>query len=59
MWIRHWRRRSCRIGAGLFLRRAVKIVEEQYDVVLIDSPPSVGKLAALGTRVKGVHVRSV
>lgn len=56
-----------RIGAELFLRRALTAVEGQYDVVLIDSPPSVGKLAALGalasdvlfvpipTRVKGVN----
>lgn len=56
-----------RIGAELFLRRALVAVEDHYDVVLIDSPPSVGKLAALGalasdmlfvpipTRVKGVN----
>ena len=60
MWIRHWWRQSCRIGAEPFLRCAVKAVEEQYDVVLIDSPPNVGKLAALGTLASDVlKVRSV
>ncbi|GGS36600.1 hypothetical protein GCM10008961_30420 [Deinococcus knuensis] len=35
-------------------------MEGQYDVVLIDSPPSVGKLAALGTLASDVlKVRSV
>lgn len=37
-----------RIGAELALRRALQAVADRYDVVLIDSPPSVGKLAALG-----------
>lgn len=37
-----------RIGAELALRRALQAVVERYDLVLIDSPPSVGKLAALG-----------
>lgn len=56
-----------RIGAELALRRALQAVEDRYDVVLIDSPPSVGKLAALGalasdflivpipTRIKGIN----
>lgn len=37
-----------RIGAELALRRALEPLRQNYDVVLIDSPPSVGKLAALG-----------
>ncbi|WP_245808179.1 ParA family protein [Deinococcus hopiensis] len=37
-----------RIGAVMALRKALRAVEDQYDVVLIDSPPSVGQLAALG-----------
>lgn len=37
-----------RIGAELALRRALQGVQNEYDIVLIDSPPSVGKLAALG-----------
>jgi chromosome partitioning protein len=36
------------IGAEMSLRKALASVEEHYDVVLIDSPPSVGKLAAMG-----------
>lgn len=56
-----------RIGAELALRRALEPHKDNYDVVLIDSPPSVGKLAALGalasdmlivpipTRIKGVN----
>ncbi|WP_338014413.1 ParA family protein [Deinococcus cavernae] len=56
-----------RIGAELALRRALQTVNSHYDVVLIDSPPSVGKLAALGalasdllivpipTRIKGIN----
>ena len=56
-----------RIGAELTLRRALELQQEHYDAVLIDSPPSVGKLAALGalasdmlvvpipTRVKGIN----
>lgn len=35
-------------GSQLFLRQALEHVREQYDVVLIDSPPSVGQLAILG-----------
>ncbi|GAA4015297.1 ParA family protein [Deinococcus rubellus] len=37
-----------RIAAELSLHQALQPVRERYDVVLIDSPPSVGKLAALG-----------
>lgn len=37
-----------RIAAELSLHRALEAVTSQYDLVLIDSPPSVGKLAALG-----------
>lgn len=56
-----------RIGAELALWRALQAVQNQYDVVLIDSPPSVGKLAAMGalasdflivpipTRIKGIN----
>ena len=36
------------IGAVMSLRRALQTVENEYDVVLIDSPPSLGQLAALG-----------
>lgn len=37
-----------RIAAELSLHHALRPQQERYDVVLIDSPPSVGKLAALG-----------
>lgn len=37
-----------RIGAVMSLRRALQEVENDYDLVLIDSPPSLGQLAALG-----------
>ena len=37
-----------RIAAELSLHRALEPLRPNYDVVLIDSPPSVGKLAALG-----------
>lgn len=37
-----------RIAAELSLHRALEPVLDRYDLVLIDSPPSVGKLAALG-----------
>lgn len=36
------------IGAEMSLRKALSEVRERYDVVMIDSPPSVGKLAAMG-----------
>lgn len=36
------------IGAEMSLRRALLGVQHLYDVVIIDSPPSVGKLAAMG-----------
>lgn len=39
---------SGQIGAVLALREALQAVEGRYDVVLIDSPPSLGQLAALG-----------
>lgn len=54
-------------GATLNLRFALKDVQDQYDVVLIDSPPSLGKLAVLAalaadqlivpvpTRAKGLN----
>lgn len=35
-------------GSQLFLRQALEQVRDRYDVVLIDSPPSVGQLAILG-----------
>lgn len=35
-------------GGQLFLRQALQAVSDQYDVCLIDSPPSLGQLAALG-----------
>ncbi|OLV20142.1 ParA family protein [Deinococcus marmoris] len=35
-------------GAHLFLRQALQTVSDQYDVCLIDSPPSLGQLAILG-----------
>lgn len=37
-----------RIAAELSLHRALEPLQPLYDIVLIDSPPSVGKLAALG-----------
>ncbi|WP_034356953.1 ParA family protein [Deinococcus phoenicis] len=37
-----------RVGAHTRLRRALEDVQEQYDVVLIDSPPSLGQLSILG-----------
>ncbi|SMB97768.1 ParA family protein [Deinococcus hopiensis] len=55
------------LGAVLFLKNALSRVEDQYDVVLIDSPPSLGQLTILGalaadhlivpvpTRQKGVN----
>ncbi|MFC4637902.1 ParA family protein [Deinococcus hohokamensis] len=36
------------VGAQSRLDRALGAVEDQYDVVLIDSPPSLGQLAILG-----------
>ncbi|WP_084051264.1 ParA family protein [Deinococcus hopiensis] len=39
---------SGQIGAVLTLRHALQKVADQYDAVLIDSPPSLGQLAALG-----------
>ncbi|THF85424.1 ParA family protein [Deinococcus sp. KSM4-11] len=54
-------------GSQLFLRQALETVRDRYDLVLIDSPPSVGQLAILGaaaadrlivpipTRAKGLH----
>lgn len=54
-------------GATLNLRYALKALEGRYDLVLIDSPPSLGKLAVLGalaadqlivpvpTRAKGLN----
>ncbi|GGL13646.1 chromosome partitioning protein ParA [Deinococcus radiotolerans] len=37
-----------RVGAQMRLRRALHEVQTQYDVVLIDSPPSLGQLSILG-----------
>ncbi|GGM21974.1 ParA family protein [Deinococcus aerophilus] len=37
-----------RVGAQGRLRRALQDVQDRYDVVLIDSPPSLGQLAILG-----------
>ncbi|MFC4453682.1 ParA family protein [Deinococcus sonorensis] len=37
-----------RVGAHLALREALQAVQERYDVVLIDSPPSLGQVAILG-----------
>ena len=37
-----------RIAAELSLHQVLQPLHDRYDVVLIDSPPSVGKLAALG-----------
>lgn len=54
-------------GATLNLRYALKAVEDQYDLVVIDSPPSLGKLSVLAalaadhlivpvpTRAKGLN----
>ncbi|PTA66946.1 ParA family protein [Deinococcus arcticus] len=54
-------------GSQLFLQQALRDVAEQYDLVMIDSPPSVGQLAILGaaaadrlivpipTRTKGLN----
>ncbi|MPY67990.1 ParA family protein [Deinococcus sp. SDU3-2] len=36
------------IGAEMSLRKALGAVRPNYDLVIIDSPPSVGKLAAMG-----------
>lgn len=36
------------VGSILFLKQALAAVADQYDVVLIDSPPSLGQLATLG-----------
>lgn len=36
------------IGSVLFLRQALDAVRDRYDVVIIDSPPSLGQLATLG-----------
>ncbi|MFC6592817.1 ParA family protein [Deinococcus lacus] len=37
-----------RVGAQTRLRRALEAVSDQYDVTLIDSPPSLGQLSILG-----------
>lgn len=37
-----------RVGAQGRLRRALDAVQDDYDVVLVDSPPSLGQLAILG-----------
>lgn len=37
-----------RVGAQVRLRRALQDVRDRYDVVLVDSPPSLGQLAILG-----------
>lgn len=39
---------SGQIGAVLTLRQALLAVRDHYDVALLDSPPSLGQLAALG-----------
>lgn len=39
---------SGQIGAVLTLRHALMQLRDRYDVVLVDSPPSLGQLAALG-----------
>lgn len=39
---------SGQIGAVMSLRGALQAARDRYDVVLIDSPPSLGQLAALG-----------
>lgn len=39
---------SGQIGAVLTLRHALAAVRHQYDIALLDSPPSLGQLAALG-----------
>jgi chromosome partitioning protein len=39
---------SGQIGAVMALRGALQAVKDRYDVVMIDSPPSLGQLAALG-----------
>ncbi|WP_019586262.1 ParA family protein [Deinococcus apachensis] len=36
------------VGAHLHLRQALQLVTSRYDVVLIDSPPSLGQLSILG-----------
>ncbi|WP_034388861.1 ParA family protein [Deinococcus sp. YIM 77859] len=36
------------VGAHLHLRQALQAVTDQYDLVLIDSPPSLGQLSILG-----------
>ncbi|EYB69182.1 cobyrinic acid a,c-diamide synthase [Deinococcus phoenicis] len=58
------------VGAHLHLRQALQAVAGQYDVVLIDSPPSLGQLSILGalaadhlvvpvpTRQKGMNALS-
>ncbi|CAM3407444.1 ParA family protein [Deinococcus deserti] len=54
-------------GSQLFLQQALRTVQDRYDLVLVDSPPSVGQLAILGaaaadrlivpvpTRTKGLN----
>lgn len=37
-----------RVGAQIRLRRALAAIADRYDLVLIDSPPSLGQLAILG-----------
>ncbi|GAA5501918.1 sporulation initiation inhibitor protein Soj [Deinococcus xinjiangensis] len=37
-----------RVGAHMRLRRALSAVKDQYDLVVIDSPPSLGQLSILG-----------
>lgn len=37
-----------RVGAQSRLRRALQEVQDRFDIVLIDSPPSLGQLAILG-----------
>lgn len=47
---------SGQIGAVLTLRQMLTKQAEQYDVVLIDSPPSLGQLAALGALAADVLI---
>lgn len=44
------------IGAVMSLRRALQELDSHYDVVLIDSPPSLGQLAALGALASDVLI---